>query len=563
MSDPVDAAQKTIVAPINFAKRNPIGFAVLLLLGILVLLHFSGRMNKWILARAAASKPGADGKQNGPWVKIGRWTGAIAPLTIMVLSFVSLIHDAMAGTQSLTTIGAGLLSMASAFAFPAPDYVALKDENGNYSSLLTPGSGIVERKFNFRADRETINGFPLKVTDIDFEIQVTMDNSSLDSGASLAYWDELFCMIAGIELVSPRFGTICDKNFYCGPVAKHFGEYIGNGYGYSGDEAFAAIDLADTGNVSAVVRLFVSYPIMHRCLAKPDESAMFAGWLQATQCKLNLAPSNAIDVAAPGSTILGADVVVKCGYRQYLSVGHGNPAQQFVVPPLVYRRTLLTPAAGQFDVVFPQVSATGPQNTSVKNGERLLAAVLLTDNLSLPGPGTFENVTEIGCQGLGLINTYHPEMFVRGKIPTERRIVAMPTPPIAPAPYGYTSPNLCGWPYTMQGYPTPGVFGYNLLPSLLGIAFALPGATQKISKLPRVKGDLTVHALQPTPPSSGQYALYLETLRDIDGGYAAQMLAAAGVRGQVTRHVNHNADAAVSSGARRPAQYTGMPQGTK
>jgi hypothetical protein len=481
--------------------------------------------------------------------------------------------------HGLLTMGTGLLAMASAFGFPQPDYCALKDENGNYTSLLTPTDGIVERKFILSAARETVNGFPLKVTDIDWAARIAIDNADADSGG-LLFWDELFQLIAGLEIVSPRFGTICDKNFYTGPVAKHFGEYIGNGYAYSGDEAFAVISAAGEGVY--VLNLNISYPFMHRCLAKPEESAMFVGWLQATQLKFDLAPAATIGTLLPGSVLLAnTDVQLRCGYRQFLSVGHGNPAQQFVVPPLFYRRTMLTPANGQFDVVFPQVSATGPQNTNVTNGERLLSAVLLSNNLGLPGPGTWERITEIGCQGLGILNTYNPDQQQKAKFETARRLTGVG---------GTGTPSRVGWPYTIQPFdevdPTENsILGSVLTPSLLGLAYALPGTQTKISKLPRVKGDLTVHALQPyaaavpaptppatTPPASPayppagaglQYAMYLETARDIDGGYAAQLLAAAGVKSPVTRHVNHNADAAVASGSARAAQYTGMPQGPK
>ena len=551
MADAVAQIENAATAPLSFAKRNPIGFAVVLVLGILVLLHFSGAINRWIAGRAA-------NKPTGAWAKLGRWTGAVAAGVCLFL----LVRDAVVAVHvhGLLTMATGLVSLASAFAFPQPDYVALKDEQGNYTSLITPDASLIkERKFMLSAARETVNGFPFKVTDVDFTARVALDNTHAASG-NLLYWDELFRMIAGLEIVSPRFATICDKNFYSGPVAKHFGEFLGNGYAYSGDEAFATIRGDGT---SYYVNLNVSYPFMHRCLAKPEESALFVGWLQATQLKFNLAPATAIAAASEGSTILGEDVQVRCGYRQFLSVGHGNPAQQFVVPPLVYRRTMLTPAAGQFDVVFPQVSATGPQNTNVTNGERLLAAVLLTDNLGLPGPATFEGVTEIGCQGLGILNTYNPDQQQKAKFAVERRVNGV----IADTA-GISTPSRVGWPYTIQPAPLGDgdeEYGAVLTPTLLGLAFALPGLQTKISKLPRVKGDLTVHALSPSPPSAPglQYAMYLETARDIDGGYAAQLLAAAGVKAPVTRHVNHNADAAVASGSARAAQYTGMPQGPK
>lgn len=551
MSDPVAQIQQAATAPISFAKKNPIGFAVVMILAIAVLLHFSGAINRWIAGRAQAAP-------SGTWAKVGRWTGAV----VGILALLSFARDAVAGVDahSVLGIGAGLVSMASAFAFPQPDYVALKDENGNYLSTLTPGTVIAERKFMLSAPREVVNGFPLKVTDVDFTARVTLDNSHAASG-NLLYWDQLFCIVAGLEIVSPRFGTICDKNAYSGPVAKHFGEYIGNGFAYSGDEALATI--AGDGT-TYYVNLNISYPFMHRCLAKPEESAMFVGWLQATQLKINLAPATQIAEVSEGSTIAGADVQIRCGYRQFLDVGHGNPQARFTVPPLAYRRTMLTPANGQFDIVFPQVSQSGPQNTTVKNGERLLAAVLLSDNVGLPGAGTLEAITEIGCDGLGQLNTYNPDQFVRAKmLIAERRINGLSALGAPPA-----SPNRVGWPYTLaaeSGGEGTVEYGKVLTSTLLGIAFALPGVQQKISKLPRIKGDLQVHALQPTPPSGSgrQQAMYIETLRDIAGDYAQSLLAAAGINRPITRAVNHNADAAVSAGQAKPANYTGMPQGPK
>jgi hypothetical protein len=571
-------------------------------------------IHAWIQAKAAGG--------SRFWHGLGRITGSISATSTTTTSTTA----TTAVTATGVTAALGLLWFATghhphslhelfvllcssgvslaAVAFPTMDYCALKDETGNYSSPLTPGPSSVQRQFYLRAEQERTRGrtaYPIKLTDICFALSFALDQpQDTDEGATSSpiFWDELFQVTDSFEIQSPRFGLICERNSISGPVWKHMLEYIGNGYAYSGDDPFATIaantSATECGNQQYVLTLYHTYPIMQRYLAKPEETAMFIGWLQNSLLRYSLASTTSLQGASATATIdTTIPVILRAGYRYLNGAVGGDPKQAMQVPPLAYARVLKVPANGQIDILFPQLANSGPQNCDVSKGERLVAAVLLSNNLGLPGPKAYAytpfnplshligdvGVSEIGCEQLGLRYTQNPDFWVAAKLANLRRnpITSAAINAKDGAFVAGPSPYCTGWPYTLQGATmaagiTTG--GVNEQPTmmgetLLGLPFALPELGVKVSKMPRVRGNLQVHVRDDSPaaPSTGnpgpQHCLYLHTLRDIDGTYAAGLLAAAGVSGRVTRDVNHDADAAVASGKIDPGSYVGMPHVAK
>src|SRR5208283_2359783 len=231
-------------------------------------------------------------------------------------------------------------------------------------------------------------------------------------------------------------GLICERTSISGPVWKHFVEYIGNGYAYSGDDPFATISenlySCSANAATYTFTLYHTYPIMQRYLAKPDETAMFVGFLQNTLLKYRLAASTALQGSSTAATLVNG-ALLRAGYRYITAAAAGGKDAAMSVPPLAYCRVLKIPASGQIDMLFPQVHNQGPQNCEVSQGERLVAAIMLSNNLGLPGPVNWgyspgtpptpadAGLTEIGCEVLGVRFTNNPDMYVQAKLEQLRR----------------------------------------------------------------------------------------------------------------------------------------------
>lgn len=535
MAEPeiVKTVEKAVTTPVSWAKQNPWAFAFLLLVAGFVFLRFSARIQAYLTTKSAAG--------GAFWPRVARLAGVAAALAIGFFA-----AKAFASGDLMTALP------LMAVAFPTADFVALKAEDGNFISKLTPNAAEQERAFNFVAPREMYAGFPLRVKSVNFALKGTLTNTG--SAGDNVEWDKLHTICAGLDIRSPRFDMMARKEDLPGPVLKHFAEYISRGYDYSGDEILTDV-VSSAG--TTVRTIYFSYNFEQRWAAKPEEFEMFAGWLQGTRFgfwlnKATILSDLGMDL---GSTWAGTDMELRAGFRYGIGAVQGDARGAYTVPPLVNYRVFKKAAAGQEDIEFTGIGATGPANTAVGAGERMVAMVLLSDNLGLPGPAPVNDITEIGCEALGIMNTQNVDMFLAGKIPF--RLL-----PDTAMDIGETSKALVqGWPWTLFHEKGNG----NLMSQadLLGLPLLLPSVGTKVTKLPRLKGDVTVHARRSSPPDSGQHCLFVMSLRDVDPNYAAQMLAAAGVTGQTTRAVSHDADAAVSTGKTNPASYVGIAQSIK
>lgn len=531
VNEVVKTAEKAVTEPISWAKKNPWAFAFLIIVAGFIFMRMSGKIAVYLQNKTATGSKF--------WIRVAKLAGVTAAVAIGLYSL-----DALALDQLWKAIP------MMAVAFPAADFVALKDESGNFTSKLTPDGTQQERKFNFLAPRETYAGFPVRVKSVNFALKARLTQAA--STAETIPWDALHVLCAGLDVRSPRFDMLARKEDLPGSVLKHIDEVICRGYDYSGDEILADVS-ATAGTYYRT--LYFAYNFEQRWAAKPEEFEMFAGWLQGTQFGFWLNKATILsDLGfSTGNTFAGVDVELRAGFRYGIGAVQGDVRGAYTVPPLVNRRVIKQPAQGQEDIPFIGIGGTGPANTSVGAGERIVAMMLLSDNLGLPGAGPVNDITEIGCEALGIMNTQNVDMFLSAKLPREpRENVLFPLEGSEARCFSQR------WPWTLSHEAGTG----NLLEKddLLAMPLLLPSLGTKVTKLPRLKGDISFHARRTSPPSSGLHGLYVLSLRDIDPGYSAQMLASAGVSGQTTRGVSHDADAAVSTGRTNPASYVGIPQ---
>jgi hypothetical protein len=527
-------AEKAVTQPFTWARQSPWAFAFLIVVAGFIFMRLSGKIAVYLQNKTATGSKF--------WIRVAKMAGVTAAVLIGLYA-----ADALALGEMLKALP------LMAVAFPMADFVALKDEAGNFKSKLTPDATLQERKFNFLAPRETYAGFPIRVKSVNFSLKARLTQAA--STADTIPWDALHVLCAGLDVRSPRFDMLARKEDLPGAVLKHIDEVICRGYEYSGDEIFADISATAAGYTRT---LYYAYCFEQRWAAKPEEYEMFAGWLQGTQFSFWLNKATILsDLGfSTGNTIAGTDVELTAGFRYGVGAVQGDVRGAYTVPPLVNRRIIKKPAQGQEDIPFEGIGGTGPANTSVGAGERIVAMMLLSDNLGLPGAGPVNDILEFGCEAVGLMNTQNVDMYLAGKLPR------MPRENQFGIVEGAATRTLSQrWPWTLSHEIGTG----NLLEKddLLAMPILLPSMGTKVTKLPRLKGDISVHARRNTPPSTGMHGLYVLSLRDIDPAYGAQMLASAGVSGQTTRSVSHDADTAVNSGRTNPASYVGIPQVVK
>jgi hypothetical protein len=538
--DVVSKVTDTVKKPVSWARGNPLAFALLIVVAGFVFLRLSAK-NQGDLATKAATG-------SGMWKRVAKLAGVAVVLAVGFFSLRAMAHGNILEA----------LPMLAVTAFPLSDYVGLKDENGLVISKLTPDAGLVSRDFKFQAPREVYAGFPLRCRSVNFALTtvVTQAQSTCEPIA----WDKLAAMCSGLDVRSPRFGMLCKKEDSTGPVLKHFDEFIANAYDYSGDEVIA--DISDTAGTYTVTVHF-SYQFEQRWADNPAEFEMFVGWLQGSVFTFWLNKATVLaDLGSVGCTIAGTDAKLRAGFRFTTGAVQGDVRGAYHVPPLVNRRIFKKPAAGQIDIPFEGIGVSGPDNTNAAAGERIVAALLLSNENGLPGPGPVNDILEIGCEAFGIVPTENVDQYLMAKLPHLPRQLANRSILIEEG--GVFASTSAGWPWTLDHIAGSG----NVMDEedLMAMPLLLPSVGTKISKLPRFKGNVEVHARRDTPPSSGQHCLFVLSLRDIDPNYATGMLEAAGVTGKTTRATTTNADALVDSGKVKAASLVGIPQviaGTK
>jgi hypothetical protein len=532
-NDTASQVTAEIKKPIGWAKNNPWAFALLVIVIGFVFLRMSAKIQAYLATKAATG--------SGVWKRVAKLAGVAAVLAVGFFSLRAMAHGNLLDA----------LPMLAMTAFPLSDYIALKDDNGNLVSQLVPGAGLVSRDFKFQAPREVYAGFPLRARSINFALTAAVTQAS--SVADEIPWDHLPVLCAGLDIRSPRFGMLCKKEDSPGPVLKLMDEFISRAYDYSGDEIIADI-VSAAGTYTVTVHF--AYNFEQRWADNPAEFEMFVGWLQGSVVSFWLNKADALeDLGSVGCTIAGTNARIRAGFRYSTGAVQGDIRGAYQVPPLVNRRVFKKPAAGQIDIPFEGIGVSGPENTNASAGERIVAALLLSDVNGLPGAGPVNDIVEIGCEAFGIVPTENVDQYLMAKLPDLPRSLTARSILVDEATYGSTSP---GWPWTLDHVSGSG----NVLDEadLMAMPILLPSVGTKISKLPRYKGNVEVHARRDTPPSSGQHCLFVMSLRDIDPGYATGMLEAAGMTGTTTRSTSSDADADVSAGKVKPASYVGIPQ---
>ncbi len=524
----------TIKKPVSWAKSNPWAFGLLIVVAGFLFVRMSGKIQAFLATKAAGGSK--------VWKTIAKAAGVAAVLAVGFFAVRAFAHGNLLEAIPLMAVTA----------FPLSDSVAMKDLDGNIVSTLTAGTGLKSKDFKLNAPREVYGGFPLRIRSVNFALTAQVTQAA--STAELIPWDHLASLCAGLDIRSPRFGMLCKKEDSPGPVLKHMDEFICRAYNYSGDEVLA--DISDTaGNYTVTVHF--AYCFEQRWAEDPAEFEMFVGWLQSTNFAFWLNKATVLaDLGSVGCTIAGAPAQIRASYRYGVGAVGGDVRAAYHVPPLVNRKIFRKNAAGQIDIPFEGIGVSGPENTNNANGERLVAMLLLSNKIGMPGCAPVNDIVEIGCEVLGIVNTENVDQFLMGKLPDLPRNLAMMN--TLEDEGGIYLSTAAGWPWTQKHLAGNG----NVLnkDDLLAMPYLLPSVGTKVSKLPRYKGNVEIHARRDTPPSSGEHCLFVLSLRDIDPDYANGMLQAAGLSGTTTRNTETDADAAVSAGRLRATSMVGVPQ---
>lgn len=268
-------------------------------------------------------------------------------------------------------------------------YISDLRSDGKTQQSLTPGSTEQSVSFLIQAQKGNVDKSWAVARGVCGRLAIGFDQAA--SGGSAVDWDDLFSVIGGIEVKSDVFGTMYSKEVTAGQILKNLSEFISQGYTY-GDYARAQIASSDG---DTAVHLYFTIPIRHEYMTRPEDTAIWLGWLANTEIKFYLAVSTALDAFSTGAV-----TEATCNLQMWVEYDVVNELDIPVIP----NWTLHTQAAGGTEFLMRGVGAANGLKGVVEGnagGYRLAGLFELCDNGGMGGSSTADNYTEIELQQFG------------------------------------------------------------------------------------------------------------------------------------------------------------------
>lgn len=385
--------------------------------------------------------------------------------------------------------------------------------SGSNTISITPGSAAQSGKFETSGVRpREPNGFLNYITRWWDHMTITLD---ADAAGTVINWDKLYKGVQSVELLSKDLGTIYAHQHTRGAVLGHIIGPIGLGYEYP-QPARTQIPVADA---DTTVDLTYCVPLAHNVLAKPIETAQWAGFFDNGTLETMVAVSTVYD-----GDYAGLVTKAPCTLRavaEYIS----SP-DQFLGVPIQWQDREIT-GGGDSPILRQVGTKTGWEGTTPGCG--LLALLWLSDatGIGLNGPDGVDNITTLEIPWLGQENLKNLDGFYFDLRQRANRFGPR-------AGIGATiMVDGAAWPTTMA--VTTGVDNRpsaNAQNLFLGIV--MPGKETETSKVPRVLGDLTVNFTHTTAVSSAHRFVSCE-LMEFSEPQVIALAARAGFSGSAER----------------------------
>jgi len=372
---------------------------------------------------------------------------------------------------------------------------------GAPSVAVTPGTGVAPVVFTTGQQKQVVDkdNWPI-CAGIGIAIRIGFDQAA--AGGSVVNWDETFRAIDSIDLSVPLFGTTHRKEVHTGPVAKHIGEFVANGYRYC-DHARTQLVSTD-GDVALDLYLFV--PFANECAVRSDDFMPWTGWLNALSLTVNIATASTIAAVSTGAV-----TETPCTVRAWLET---FPSLEPKIPMMSQlNRYVQAAAAGSTTVLLLNVGQSFGL-TGVLVGSRIAALFELMNKLGFGGASTADLFTAFQCSDLGQDVVNSPDSFVLSFL---RQIGHR-----GPISGNGASPihDGAGNPYTMAATPN------NLLndSNLAYMPWRFSSPDQPRETLVKYSGNLAVTRFFSAVPTTGSHIFVTNEWRQFDSSQTRMLL---------------------------------------
>jgi len=402
---------------------------------------------------------------------------------------------------------------------------------GATAVTITPGAGVQPVDFTLPAPKFDARGNYPRATRIVVKCRATITAGT--EGSSSIQWDKLAKAISSFRSHCPLMGTIHDPLVFTGPVTKHLAEFVCNGYTYYGP-----INDGITGGETQIVDLYFVLPFANEAFFSPLDFAPWVGWLTQLQLQVNVASSAVFDADTSGATL---DSVTLSAWIEAV------PTKVLELPSINQWRVYLPAAAGGSQALLQDVGGQGGL-TCVIPGTRLAGIYECTSVNGMGGAALATAYTSFACDQLSQPTTFNVDSFVAQYYAARRQsVVGGRVTNVA----GTLTPmtNMAGNPRNMAGGASASdLFG--LSPDLMFIPWRTPGADAEIGSQPKFQGNMTLQRTFTAAPSSGQFPIVTNEIRQLSAQASLTFLQAA------------NVDQSRINGMQK-AYYDGRPQNAK
>jgi hypothetical protein len=305
----------------------------------------------------------------------------------------------------LLAIAGGPLAFGIVARLSAPDVLDCKTENNGRSLSYTPGA-FQEVSLFMRTstkNKSAASGRPLIATDITLAMDTTVEQVSTGSNPLLN--QDLSRLLSYMEISTPFHGTILDKITGTGPMLDLVINFVGQGFGRSGDAPIDTITVPVSSPNDVAVTKYFTFPWLQRIL---EDSSCTCPWLKTLdngELKIGIAASTALAAVSTGANSKSASA---------LRAGIG-----YAVSP-IWRQTYLPyarldqPASGSDGLEFRNFGGTGPSSSKALDMVHTIGQ--LSNLAGLPGNLTFETVRNIIATSFGIDDVKNVDMLVKNRI---------------------------------------------------------------------------------------------------------------------------------------------------
>lgn len=468
MSNPVTPVVNAPKQVIGWAKAKPVAFVLMALALVVLSIRYAGRIRTFLTGLPV-----------------------VGPVFGRLILFALVVGAAFAsGHAEAAVLAAGLLPC-----FP----LDLKSD-GKTVQTLTPGASPQAVSFWIDSNKTAIRDKWPKAQRLVGCLEIGFDQAAMS--AETIEYDELPRAINGLEIKSPVFGQMLNRDVSEGPIFKALIENVGNGYW---DPQPARAMIATTDADTAVV-LYFSYPFAPAWMHRPEDAAIWTGWLADTEVKFWLAATTAVPTGAWEAT---------CEIQFWLDYFVADTLDLPVVP----NWKLYQHAVGGTTV---RMAGVGEANglKGVHPYDLLAGLYVLTDQVGMGGPDGADNITGVEIPQLGLDSTTNPDAFFYNyRAVVGRRLGAINSAHATNAGHDGAG-----------GYETAGATPNARLNTATAkfLPILTPALGHKLTRLPKFAGNLELKFTYTSTPSSGQHRVVTCSVKNITKDMRDDLLRRAG-----------------------------------